>query len=215
MDPVIQFLKNRLQHPLPGDAVRMQMAPSPARAQIDDEAILVAKKAAVMILLFKKAAKWHTVFIQRSHNENDRHKGQISFPGGAYENNDANFEQTALREAEEEIGIPAKDIELLGRLSMMYIPVSGFVVHPFVGYLNYTPSYLAQESEVAEILEIPLSLLSNPSIKKKKNLTTAHGYELKNVPYFDLSGKTLWGATAMMSNEFLALFEGQKHLLED
>ncbi|MEM6699535.1 MAG: CoA pyrophosphatase [Bacteroidota bacterium] len=160
--------------------------------------------ASTLLLFYRKEGAWYFPLIQRtSSNPNDRHSGQISFPGGKREEADLDLEMTAVREAEEEIGVPAKDIMILGRLTRLYIPVSNFMVHPFVGYLSYVPNFVRQQSEVVEVLEIPLSELRNPATRKKKEIKLSQGIRLKDVPYFDIQDKTIWGATAMILSEFL------------
>ncbi|MEL6945207.1 MAG: CoA pyrophosphatase, partial [Bacteroidota bacterium] len=134
--------------------------------------------------------------------------GQIAFPGGKQEATDLDFEMTAVREAEEEIGVSANDITILGALTDLYIPVSNFMVYPYVGYLPYVPQFTKQQSEVVEVLEIALLDLQNPNNQKKKEINLAQGIRLKDVPYFDIQAKTIWGATAMMLSEFLEVIDG-------
>ncbi len=137
---------------------------------------------------------------------NDPHAGQISFPGGKMEDSDKNIEETALREAHEEIGINATDVTILGRLSQLFISVSNYLVHPHVGYLDYRPSFTLQESEVASILTPSLNSLLNPDNIKHRDIAV-RGMTLKGMPYFDLEGKVVWGATAMMLNEFRIILQ--------
>lgn len=205
---LISFLRQRLQTPLPGRTAFLEMAPTKERVFPDSIDTDNAKLAAVLLLLFKKSEEWHTVFIQRvSSNKRDTHNGQISFPGGKREDSDKDLQETALREAREEIGIKSEDVEILGKLSQMYIPVSNFIVEPFIGFLDYPPQYTLQASEVAGIIETPINHFFNPSVRKITDRKVATYLTLKNVPYFDLNGKILWGATAMMMNEFLSLHE--------
>jgi len=114
---------------------------------------------------------------------------------------DNSHEETALRETEEEIGIKGADIDVLGALTPLYIPVSNFQVYPFVGYLNSEPKFNRQVEEVDAILEIPFSTFLKEENRKEKDMKFSENVILKKVPYFDLGEHTLWGATAMMMSE--------------
>lgn len=206
MDDFILRLADKLQQPLPGREVQHRMAHA---ARLPDLPVPAnARQAAVLALFYPKAGEWHLVFIERdASNPNDRHGGQISFPGGKYEEGDETLANTALREAEEEVGVNAKKIELLGALTDLYIPVSNFQANPFVGFMTETPNFVRQEREVRSILEVPFSLFQQPEIVQTIDLQLAQNLILKRVPYFNLSGKVVWGATAMMLNELLTIME--------
>jgi len=166
------------------------------------------KDASVLILLYPKNNEPHIVLIKRtSRNKNDRHAGQISLPGGAYDKTDRDFEMTAIREAHEEIGVSMEDVHILGQLTDLMIPVSNFMMHVFVGYSNITPQFVPEVAEVAAIIEVPLTHLQNPNTKKTTDLTTPMKWKLTDVPYFDIDGHVLWGATAMVLNEFLTMIK--------
>ncbi len=163
------------------------------------------KKASVMLLLYPKNNELHLCYMKRQEIEGDKHSGQISFPGGQMEDSDNNnFEHCALRECEEEIGVSRNDIEIIKPLSPMYVFVSNFMVHPFIGYSSFTPSFELQTSEVKNIIEVPLSYLQNPNIIGRTNIHIRNTV-MKDVPYYDIFGDILWGATAMMTSEFLDL----------
>jgi len=196
----IEDIRQKLKGELPGQeaqfkmthAVRRSYKPAPADARI----------ACVMCLFYEKNDAPHVAFIQRtSKNPNDRHGGQIGFPGGKAEDVDNSHEETALRETEEEIGIKGADIDVLGALTPLYIPVSNFQVYPFVGYLNSEPKFNRQVEEVDAILEIPFSTFLKEENRKEKDMKFSENVILKKVPYFDLGEHTLWGATAMMMSE--------------
>ncbi len=201
-DSFIEKIKARFVNPLPGRAIQSKMAPLTPREFTPDPD---ARIACVLVLLYPKNSDWHIVLIERmsSDNKNDRHSGQISFPGGQYEESDVLLSTAALREAEEEIGVISKDISIIGQLSDMYIPVSNFLVHPFVGYVAYAPNFVAQPSEVKGILEIPIPKLLDPSTIQSTDIKILSGMILKDVPYYSLNGHIVWGATAMMLSEFL------------
>lgn len=208
MDHFIQKLADKLQGPLPGREIQFKMAHA---ARLPDLSVPPdARQAAVLALFYPKAGDWHLVFIERdASNPNDRHGGQISFPGGKYEEGDGTLANTALREAQEEVGVDPQKIELLGALTDLYIPVSNFQANPYVGFTTETPDFVAQTSEVRSILEVPFSLLQQPEIVQTIDLQLAQNLILKRVPYFNLFGKVVWGATAMMLNELLAIMEGE------
>ena len=199
----IHELERKLQLPLPGRDAQLKMAHITRRLYV--EAPKEARQAAVLATLFQKNEDWHVVLIERNASDRDHHGGQISFPGGKYEPSDETMLHTALRETEEEIGISKKDVKILGGLTDLYIPVSNFQVHPFVGYLDYQPVYRLQEEEVSAVLEAPLTVFHQNNIRKTTDIRISRQLTLRNVPYFDVEGKILWGATAMMMSELVEL----------
>lgn len=201
---LLDKLKVLLEGELPGPVAQFAMAhvsrpngkPAPENAP----------NAAVLILLFPKNGKWHIAFTQRaSKYAHDKHKGQMSFPGGKMEETDIDHVAAALRETEEEIGVPRTEIKPLGLLTQMYIPVSNFVVQPVVGYVEHEPSFVLEENEVAELVSESVERLCSDELKLVKDLAISKQMTLKRVPYFDVEGKVVWGATAMMLNEFVIL----------
>jgi 8-oxo-dGTP pyrophosphatase MutT (NUDIX family) len=136
------------------------------------------------------------------------HTGQVSLPGGRVEAGET-LEGAALREANEEIGLDPSAVELLGRLTPLHIPVSGFLLHPIVGFTSMRPAFQRAEWEVARIIEAPVSLLSDPAVVRREIRTrVAKGQSIDvDVPYFDIDGEKVWGATAMVLAEFSALLE--------
>lgn len=201
MHDFIDDLRLKLQQPLPGRVAHLKMTPASRRQYVD--APPTVRQAAVMATLFPKNDEWHIVFIQRNPHDKDHHGGQISFPGGKAEPSDATMLDTALRETEEEVGILRSEVKVLGGLSELYIPVSNFQVHPFVGYLERQPSYRLQLEEVSGVLEVPLAHLRNEAALRTTDIPVNKVLTMKNVPYYDLDGKILWGATAMMVSELV------------
>ncbi|HND88046.1 MAG TPA: CoA pyrophosphatase [Saprospiraceae bacterium] len=205
-DPFIAHLRQQLLQPLPGRDAQYRMA-SLRRLQ-ELGAVPAppadARVACVLHLLHRQEQEWRTVLIERTHNPNDRHSGQISFPGGRYEPADGSLEEVALREAEEEIGISRDQVEMLGRLTELYIPVSNYVVHPFVGLLHGPARFSAQPGEVAQVLTPALSAFYE---FKRKDISLHSGMILPDVPFFDVQGRAVWGATAMILSEFLELVD--------
>lgn len=109
---------------------------------------------------------------------------------------------TALREAMEETGVAPDQVEMLGPLTSLYIPVSNFEVHPFVGYTTTRPDFVLQQDEVDDIIEVPVSFLLDPGSIQTIDLTVRN-FQLKNVHCFKYEGHIIWGATAMMLNELV------------
>ena len=206
----LTILKQQLETNLPGQASQAQMA-SGTRTKFPTIPS-AAKEACVLCLLYLKEKEWHLILMERVSNNKDQHSGQMSFPGGKLEVGETH-EECALRETEEEVGIPRTDVRILGKLTPLYIPVSNFHVHPFVGVLAYSPSFISQETEVKELVEVPLNLLLDTNNRRIKDLTirTVH---IKDVPYFDVYGKVVWGATAMMLSEFVALVNNTKRAIQ-
>ena len=127
------------------------------------------------------------------------HSGQVSLPGGKAELGESAIE-TALRETEEEIGVKAKQIKIIGQLSQFFVMPSNFMVVPVVGVLEQRPTYLAQESEVMKIIEGSLTDLIRPEAIRTKEILAAKIYPML-APHFEIEGEVVWGATAMMLNE--------------
>lgn len=134
------------------------------------------------------------------------HSNQVGFPGGRVELFDENLKQTALRETEEEVGIPKQEVEVIKKLTRLYIPPSNFWVHPYVGLLNKTPFLVPQESEVEQILEIDIDHFLDDKNIITETLSTSYAQNIE-VPAFYLNGHIVWGATAMMLNELKVLLK--------
>jgi 8-oxo-dGTP pyrophosphatase MutT (NUDIX family) len=137
----------------------------------------------------------------------ENHKGQISLPGGRREGEEL-IEQTALREAQEELGVAPCAVEVLGALTPLYIPPSDFCITPVVGWTGARPDWQPDAVEVAEVLEIPLRHLADPANLHKE--TWQPGELSMQVPYFLVRGHRVWGATAMVLSEFLALLDSER-----
>jgi len=200
-EKVVSEIKKRLREPLPGKSAQFQMAPS-FRISITKKD--VSAQAGVMVLLYPNPTQLHLVLIKRTEYPGT-HSGQISFPGGKFEKTDQSFIETALRETEEEIGVKMSDIEILGQLTPLYIPASEFEVYPVVGFTKSMPLFRIDKNEVQYLIETDLDFLLNPSTKSIK-LYTIEEYQ-GDVPYFNIEGNEVWGATAMILNEFLEIIK--------
>lgn len=206
MHPFITSLKTALQTELPGYTAQLEMAPGGRGAL--PRYVENPTDASVLILFYEKEGKWLIPFIQRpNRNPKDPHNGQIAFPGGRYETEDKTYLKAALREAQEEVGVIAEDVHVLGALTPLYIPISGYLVHPFVGYLPYVPDFVLQKEEVHSVIEAPLLTFQTSDSRKHKDMTFRNRMSLKNVAYFDVEDKVIWGATAMMMSELLAVLK--------
>ena len=158
--------------------------------------------SAVLIPMYKKQGEYHILFIQRTDRVKD-HKGQISFPGGAYEEEDDNLLQTALRESTEEVGLAAEDVEVLGELDDLRTIGSNYVISPFVGRMPWPYQLKVDEWETEEVIEVPLSvLLDNSNISQDK--TILEGEEIDQY-YYHYQDKVIWGATARILNQLLGI----------
>jgi 8-oxo-dGTP pyrophosphatase MutT (NUDIX family) len=157
--------------------------------------------AAVLIPLFSREGEWWVLVTQRTHTVG-HHKGQISFPGGACEPADASLEETALRETYEEIGVPPREVEILGALDD-FPTISNFVVTPFVGLIPRHFPYRLNEAEVEGVIEVPLSFLREPDNLRVEQLE--YQGELHDVLFWDYGPHVIWGATAHIMKGFVDL----------
>jgi len=195
-------LRRRLRHsPLPGISVQLKMAPPSRRIEIERTQNQTPRKSAVLICFFPKNGEVHLIMIKRAVDETV-HSGQIAFPGGKAEKEDISLENTALRETFEEVGIQPQQIEIIGKLSDLYIPPSNFIVTPFVGILQEEP-HITPNYEVERVLIIPLSDLMNPTNCVEKTISV-RSIQL-HVPCYTLDGEIIWGASSMMLAELLEL----------
>lgn len=198
----INQLEKQLQDQLPGINAQRIMAPEVRMPEGFVPDRKNTKQSAVLIALYSTNNQITIPFIQRT-NTGDAHSGQISFPGGKFELSDKSLETTALRETWEEIGIPPESVQVLGKISPLYIPVSNFQVHPFVGYIEERPPFRINPREVQELIEMPLQQLHYRETRRLKTITV-RDFSFQ-APYFEAKGHHIWGATAMMLSEFLEI----------
>ncbi len=157
------------------------------------------KKAAVMMLFYPKNNKTHLVLIVRN-SYKGVHSAQIAFPGGKVEKTDLNFEETALRETEEEVGVLRHKINVIRAFTKIYIPPSNFIVYPFLGFSDEELVFLPDPEEVAGIIEWPLHDFLNEDFVINHNMSTSYSIDIQ-VPAFQIQEHVVWGATAMMLSE--------------
>ena len=204
LDTLVATLADRLRHPLPGHAAHAEMAPFPARAT--EETLSVERNegrpAATLILLYPDTdAEAHLVLTVRHARLRD-HAGQVALPGGRLEAGESP-EEAARREAFEEVGVAPEAVSLIGRLTPIYIPPSRFSVWPIVASTPERPPFVAQETEVAAVLDVPVADVLDPARRGRSMREAPLGPF--DVPFFDLAGREVWGATAMMLAEFAAV----------
>jgi len=193
---------------LPGEEAQHKLAPILRIKELDEIDIATKKpnKAGVMAVFYpNKSDKTNFILILRK-TYKGVHSNQVGFPGGRLEIFDKSLEHTALRETEEEVGIPKEEVEIVKKLTKLYIPPSNFWVHPYVGLIEKTPNLVPQISEVEKILEINIDEFLDEKNLIKQKLSTSYANNIE-VPAFSLNGHVVWGATAMMLNELKELLK--------
>lgn len=195
------FLQYRLALPLPGAAAQWKFAPAPARkGWRPDDTPATARQAAALVLLYPgEHGPSFPLTVRR--DDLPHHPGQISLPGGGLDPGE-DPGAGALREAHEEIGIHVRDVRLIGPLSTLWVIVSNFVVHPFIGVTDTRPEFRAHPGEVAELIEAPVSALTDSRIGTEDRVRD--GVRAR-YPYFDIEGHHVWGATGMILSELRAI----------
>lgn len=196
----IHKIEQKLAGVLPGWEAQLKMSPpyhESYRILTPDH-----KTACVMLLLFPKNGDWYISLIERSsHHPDDKHAGQISFPGGKLDETDPSLAACAIRETFEEIGVAQQSIHILGQLSPLFVFVSNFLVHPFVGYCREYPKFSIHTDEVQTLIEMPVWHFTDDGAKSVTDIRVRN-VVLQNVPYYKVHDKMLWGATAMIMSEW-------------
>ncbi|MGE0077556.1 MAG: CoA pyrophosphatase [Bacteroidales bacterium] len=199
----VNSLKTELTKELPGFGTQKTMSPSIREDLLGNTQPNVStRQSAVLILLFPSDNKTCTLFIKRPVYDGP-HSGQVSFPGGKLEEIDLSIFDTALRETQEEVGVEPSLVEIIGKLTPLYIPVSNSMVHPVIGTIKSVPITHPNLQEVEYPFFVPLSCLLNPANKSIK-VISSHGRPI-SAPYYNVSNEMIWGATAMILAEFLEI----------
>ena len=182
------------------------MAPNPRRTA--DPAV-VWRPAAALLLLYPHDGEWWVPLTVRGAGLR-HHGGQVSLPGGRLDRPDETVIEAALREANEEVGIDAAAVDVLGELTPLQIPVSGFVLHPVVGALARKPLFVPAAAEVDRLIEVSIASLLQPDVVAWERRVMAQAPDVTiDVPYFAIDGARVWGATAMVLAEFIAVLDEQ------
>ena len=199
-------LQMRLRQPLPGLKVQKEMSAYPrGRTGINFKYNGEPRESSVLIVLFQNEDDICFPMIQRP-MYSGIHSGQIGLPGGKVEDQDKDRIETALRETEEEIGIKAGDVKVIGMLTELYVMASHYNVMPVVGYIPYRPDYIPDPEEVSRVIEGRTDDLISENNRKVKELLIQGKHKIV-APYFDIRNEIVWGATAMILNEFAVILK--------
>jgi len=197
---IVENIKERLTFSkLPGYEAHKKMLPK-GRVYVKNDDVF--KESAVNLILFYKYGNLHFILTKRS-DKLLHHSGQISLPGGAKDNEDKDLWETAKRETFEEVGLKVSDENLVGRLSKIVVPISGYTVQPYVSFFDKLSAFKINENEVAKILEVDFDLFFD------KNNLFCKTISNKNIeveyPYYKVQNEEVWGVTAMILSEFYDL----------
>jgi 8-oxo-dGTP pyrophosphatase MutT (NUDIX family) len=198
----IDRLRERFMKPLPGWEAQKRMAPA-SRTRLPADPGDARSKSGVLLLLYPHETRPRFLMIERS--EGGAHSGQIGLPGGKFEPRDVTLRQTALREAEEETGIDASRVQLLGALTDLYIPVSRYHVFPQVGWVPERPAFTPNPAEVRRLIEADLAPFLGGALVGEGQFETSYGP--KAAPCFEYEGYRIWGATSMILSEFIQMMQ--------
>ncbi len=195
-----RFFESRLKEPMPGKSAHDLMLPTLVNgSNIRFKHEKKPRQGGVLILFYEEEGIVRFPLIERPEYDGI-HSGQIALPGGRKEETDSSLIRTALREAEEEIGVDDKEIEVLGGLSPFFVGASNHDILPVIGITQRVPIFRPDPREVKEIITPATIDLLDANKRKKKDMVVRNGHVLSS-PYFDLEGKVVWGATAMMLSE--------------
>jgi 8-oxo-dGTP pyrophosphatase MutT (NUDIX family) len=197
MQNLIRKIDNQLKKPLPGEEYQLKLAPESRSFDFPKQEII---NAGVLVLIFPdKDGNPSIVFMKRP-SYDGHHSGQISFPGGKQEVSDKSLEETALRETCEELGICGSNIKVIGKLTNLFIPVSSFMVHPYVAWSETSPEFNIDKNEVDYLINIPIHKLLQTPVSETQ-------WDFRNktvrVPFYNIHNEMVWGATSMILSEFI------------
>ncbi len=204
---LIDDIKKSLLNPLPGLSVQLSLLSKERYQEYEKRHISydlnTVRQSSVMVMLYEKEGEVYFPLIQRPEYDGT-HSGQIALPGGKKDPEDTDVIETALRETFEEIGIEREKIEVLGLLSPVFIPPSGFLVNVVIGYCKDKPTFVPSPYEVAALIEFPLRVLSEPYAIEERKVVSSINWQMK-APGYVYDGRFVWGATAMILTELREL----------
>jgi 8-oxo-dGTP pyrophosphatase MutT (NUDIX family) len=200
-EPGLAAIRQALGRPLPGRVAQIRMSIRPRLGLEVRPPGHQPRQGGVLILLYPENGRLHFPLTRRTETLED-HKGQISLPGGARED-DEPLEWTALRETHEELGVDSQSVQVLGALTPLYIFPSDYCVTPYVAARSDRPTFVPDPVEVAEVLEVPLLTLLDPAIRREEEWVL-YGTPTR-VPFYQIGEHKVWGATAMVLSEFAAV----------
>lgn len=206
IERIKELLQEAFTKELPGKDAHVKMAPQPLDLRRFTTFFSEQpKKSGVLLLFYPDQGAVYFPLIKRPQYPGV-HSGQVGFPGGKMEPSDPDILFTALREAEEEIGINASKVEVLGRLTDLYIPTSNFLVSPVIGFMTEKPNFVPEQREVARIIATEVISLFHPEVRKQTQLAVGGGMYV-DTPYFAVEEEVVWGATAMILSELIHVLD--------
>ena len=203
INKIAEQIKERLKKPLPGNEAHLTTRIKTKSEVTFPNTQETARPAAVLILLFPFEDEIQ-FFLTKRTEDVEHHKGQISLPGGIREN-DESLNETALRETKEEVGIDSTKIIISGSLTPLFIPVTGYIVHPFIGWCKEKPSTKIHDVEVNQLFSVSITELMDEKILQTEQWNI-RGYDAI-VPYYNFGKCKVWGATAAILSEFKSILE--------
>jgi 8-oxo-dGTP pyrophosphatase MutT (NUDIX family) len=184
--------------------VREQIKQALARRQRRSITIPAKLKSAVILPIYYREDQYYILFIKRTETVKV-HKGQISFPGGTYEERDGTLLNTALRESTEEVGLAPADVEILGMLDDTPTVTSNYIITPFVAFIPWPYRFKADSKEIEELIEVPIAALLQAGGMQQET-AFEDGVWVKFYTYH-YQGRVIWGATARILKQFLGIWK--------
>lgn len=209
-EQLLQHITRLLKNDLPGEDAHRKMIPPGRRLRANLHEGEQVKYSSILLLLFPENGKIYTCLTRRNANMKN-HPGQVSFPGGKIEEGESP-KLTAMREAQEEVGVSPLDVRILGMLSELFIPVSGYTIFPYVGWVDEKPQFVLNTDEAEKLILLPVKdFVHNENIAFTEMQTFTGPL---TVPYYPFDGEVIWGATAMILSEFFEVLKSGSFTLK-